>query len=302
MKGAGADYTETDNNTITFVTAPITDSVLLVTYQHTVSTTGNADTVDGYHANATPTANNIPVLDSNALLPVVALPTFYAADAEATDTYAITLSPVPAAYTTGMVVRFKANTVNTGAATLNVNSLGAKTIVKNFNVTLADGDIKANQIVEVIYDGTNFQLLSQISNVFGNNPYQFSAYRNAALNSNAGTLVFPFDTENYDTNNNFDITTNKGRYTVPITGYYLFTAGLTHTINERTIISLLVGGAGVRRGQDTQSTAGPTSVVISAILYLTKDQYVELEIYKVTATAMLVGSIYCWFDGRLMNT
>ena len=30
---------------------------------------GNADTVDTYHANATPTANNIPVLDANANLP-----------------------------------------------------------------------------------------------------------------------------------------------------------------------------------------------------------------------------------------
>ena len=91
--------------------------------------------------------------------------TMYAADAGSTDTYAITLSPVPAAYTTGMVVRFKANTVNTGAATLNVNSLGAKTIVKHLNLTLANSDIKANQLVEVIYDGTNFQLLSPIERI-----------------------------------------------------------------------------------------------------------------------------------------
>ena len=89
----------------------------------------------------------------------------YAADAGSTDTYAITLSPVPADYTTGMVVRFKANTVNTGAATLNVNSLGAKTIVKHLNVTLANSDIKANQLVEVIYDGTDFQLLSPIERI-----------------------------------------------------------------------------------------------------------------------------------------
>lgn len=90
----------------------------------------------------------------------------FAADAGANDTYVITLSPVPAAYANGMVFRFKANTVNTGAATLNVNSLGAKAIVKNYNVVLADGDIKANQIVEVQYDsvGDNFQLLSPVSN------------------------------------------------------------------------------------------------------------------------------------------
>lgn len=87
----------------------------------------------------------------------------YAADSGSTDAYAITLTPAPAAYATGQVFIFKANTVNTGTATLNVNSLGAKTIVKSYNVTLEDGDIKANQIVEVIYDGTNFQLLSPIS-------------------------------------------------------------------------------------------------------------------------------------------
>jgi len=65
MKGGGADYTETDSNTITFVTAPVTGSVLLVSYQYAVSTAGNADTLDGYHANATPTANNIPVLNAS---------------------------------------------------------------------------------------------------------------------------------------------------------------------------------------------------------------------------------------------
>jgi len=82
----------------------------------------------------------------------------YAADAGANDTYVITLSPVPTAYATGMTIRFKANTINTGAATINVNSLGAKTIVKNGATTLEDGDIKAGQIVTVCYDGTNFQL------------------------------------------------------------------------------------------------------------------------------------------------
>jgi len=87
----------------------------------------------------------------------------YAADAGSTDTYAVTLSPVPTAYTNGMLVNFKANTVNTGAATLNVNGLGAKSIVKNYNLALANGDIKANMIVSVIYDGTNFQLLSPVT-------------------------------------------------------------------------------------------------------------------------------------------
>lgn len=84
----------------------------------------------------------------------------YAADAGSTDTYAVTLAPAPTAYFTGMVVKFKANTLNTGAATLNVNALGAKDIKKNYNTALETGDILANQLVSVIYDGTNFQMLS----------------------------------------------------------------------------------------------------------------------------------------------
>lgn len=87
--------------------------------------------------------------------------TIYAADAGSSDTYAITLSPIPKEYTTGMMVTFKANTANTGAATLNCNSLGAKTIKKNNDQDLATGDIEASQFVTVVYDGTYFQMQSQ---------------------------------------------------------------------------------------------------------------------------------------------
>jgi hypothetical protein len=105
-----------------------------------------------------PTSNEKTVLTNltNAVLP-------YAVDAGSSDDYAVTLSPAPASYTAGMVVNFKANTISTGAATLNVNALGAKTIVKSYNLPLVNGDIKANQIVSVIYDGTNFQLLSPVT-------------------------------------------------------------------------------------------------------------------------------------------
>lgn len=82
----------------------------------------------------------------------------YAASSGGTDTYAITVTPAPSAYTTGQVFRFKADVANTGACTLNVNSLGAKTIKKNVSSDLLDNDIVANQIVTVVYDGTNFQL------------------------------------------------------------------------------------------------------------------------------------------------
>ena len=88
----------------------------------------------------------------------------YAADAGSNDTYVITLSPAPSAYVTGMVIHFKANTLNTGTATLNVNGLGAKTIVRSGGTTLLTGDILANQLVEVEYDGTNMVMQSAPAN------------------------------------------------------------------------------------------------------------------------------------------
>lgn len=87
----------------------------------------------------------------------------YIADAGSNDTYAITVVPAITAYSAGQEFTFKANTANTGACTLNVSGLGAKTIKKNVSTDLATGDILANQIVTVVYDGTNMQLKSSIS-------------------------------------------------------------------------------------------------------------------------------------------
>lgn len=90
-----------------------------------------------------------------------------AADGGGTDAYAITLSPAITAYITGQSFTFKANTANTGAATLNVNGLGAKTIKKpvgGITTDLADNDIRAGQWVDVIYDGTNMQMKSMLGN------------------------------------------------------------------------------------------------------------------------------------------
>ena len=112
---------------------------------------------------AAATADRVPPV---TVLPVLHQDNKYvfAADGEASDTYVITLTPAPAAYATGQVFYFTANTANTGAATLNVNGLGAKTIVKRGASTLANGDIAAGQAVVVIYDGTDFQMLSQLGN------------------------------------------------------------------------------------------------------------------------------------------
>lgn len=82
----------------------------------------------------------------------------YAADAQASDTYVISLTPALTAYTTGMAVRAKFNTVNTGACTLNVNSLWAKAIKTAAGVDPSNGLIPAGWVFTLIYDGTDFRL------------------------------------------------------------------------------------------------------------------------------------------------
>ena len=81
----------------------------------------------------------------------------YAADTGSADTYTIAPSPAIGGYATGQRFRFKAANTNTGASTLNVNSQGAKTIKKDRTDDLEAGDITADDIVTVQYDGTNFQ-------------------------------------------------------------------------------------------------------------------------------------------------
>lgn len=86
----------------------------------------------------------------------------YAA-ASGTNTITATYAPAPTAYATGQRFTFKAQNTITGAATLNVNALGAKNIYKKdissgTLVPLASGEIIQNGLYTVEYDGTQFQL------------------------------------------------------------------------------------------------------------------------------------------------
>jgi len=125
-----------------------------------------------YYINAAGTV--IPLLSGS--LPL------YAADAGSSDSYAVTLSPAPTAYAAGMFVTFYANTANTGAATLNCNSLGAKAIKKLRDQDLETGDIEAAQVITVMYDGTSFQMQSQLASSTGSG---------AGVRATSPTLVTP---------------------------------------------------------------------------------------------------------------
>ncbi|HVG17376.1 MAG TPA: hypothetical protein VM935_20550, partial [Chitinophagaceae bacterium] len=76
--------------------------------------------------------------------------------------YRVALLVAPTQYMPGMIVTFKTTAANAGSDSLNVNGLGAKVILKNVSDVLLANDIAANQMVSVIYDGSAFQVISQL--------------------------------------------------------------------------------------------------------------------------------------------
>jgi len=118
----------------------------------TIPTNNEKDALVG--DSGTPSTNNLYITELGLQRSVEV----YAVDAEASDTYVVTLDPVPAAYVAGMTIRVKFNTANTAAATINVNGLGAKNITKNGTTALQTGDISVAQVGTLVYDGTQFQL------------------------------------------------------------------------------------------------------------------------------------------------
>lgn len=80
--------------------------------------------------------------------------------ATGSDTYVAAMNPALTAYTTNMVVVGKFTTANTGACSINIDSLGAKSIKTVDGNDPQDGVIRANSVHVLVYDGTNFVVMT----------------------------------------------------------------------------------------------------------------------------------------------
>lgn len=87
----------------------------------------------------------------------------YAVDTASNDTYLAEVSGITA-YTAGLVIWLNPVTDNTGACTLNINSLGAKSLKTVLGGDPGDEHIDEAQIVPLCYDGTNFIIMTPDSN------------------------------------------------------------------------------------------------------------------------------------------
>jgi hypothetical protein len=133
-------------------------------------------------------------------------------------------SPVVTALIDGLVVVVKVANANTGAATVNVASLGAKNIVLPNGVALLAGDLIAGELAVLIYDASNtrFQLATRPSNA--QTPVFFSASSGSATSAPSGVVTTITDM----TIGSSDVTTAAAfsggiiTITAPIAGVWLF--------------------------------------------------------------------------------
>lgn len=155
------------------------------------------------------------------------------------------------AYVAGQRFSFIAAGNNTGAVTININSAGAKSIVKNGSVALQSGDMASGAAYEIVYDGTNFQLINpksstSVSSVSGGSTGIFMASTTAvtATISSGTPAVFTVASS-------VDVPANGTQITLNTTGvlptglsqnviYYVINASTT-TFN----VSLTSGGSAV---------------------------------------------------------
>lgn len=116
----------------------------------------------------------------------------YGVGAGAVNVMTTTLTPTLLAYTVGMEITVKVNLANTSTTpTLNVDALGAKTIVHKDGTALAIGDLPINHYAEFKYDGTNMVFQNPVEQIVGIS----GKSRNLVIIPNSGTPLTQIDVD-----------------------------------------------------------------------------------------------------------
>lgn len=130
------------------------------------------------------------------------------------------------------------------------------------------------------------------------NPYKFRAYRNAAQNTGAaGFSTIVFDTENFDTNGNFN--TTNGQYTAPVNGFYQFNYTVSAVIAASEVweIALFINGSEYSRGGRDLAPTIVQDISASDLVQMTAGQTADVRASSANARALQTGSSRTHFSG-----
>jgi hypothetical protein len=120
----------------------------------------------------------------------------------------------------------------------------------------------------------------------------FSAGPNATQSISAGTWTkMQYNTEEFDTNSNYDASTNY-RFTPTVAGYYQINGCAESTANSASgyfLVAVYKNGSAFKYGQNYKSdtSAGPSASIATLVYFNGSTDYVEL--YAVGANAWTRG-------------
>jgi len=139
----------------------------------------------------------------------------------------------------------------------------------------------------------------------GNGP-AFSAYANAVTSvANVTFTKIAFQVEEFDTNNNFDSTTNY-RFTPTVAGYYQISSGveLAGNINGGVAIVIYKNGSAYKTGSFyPNGNVSPIATVSSLVYFNGSTDYVEIYAYQASGISLntVSGIQFSWFNGAMIR-
>ena len=135
----------------------------------------------------------------------------------------------------------------------------------------------------------------------------FSAYLNAnqTLSNNAFTKI-ACNTEEFDTNNNYDNATNY-RFTPTVAGYYNITGGARVSATALTDFVLVIykNGSEYKRGSGWLMTASTVQLTCANLVYLNgSTDYVEIYAYMSATSGLIAagGASFTYFQAAMIRS
>ena len=132
----------------------------------------------------------------------------------------------------------------------------------------------------------------------------FSVYANNAqtISGNINTKI-QYNTERFDTNNNYDSTTNY-RFTPTVAGYYQINASMTFsgTAGAYTILEFFKNGSKYWGTNTQRANANYNAMFLSDVIYFNgSTDYLEVYGYDNATSNTIVGSGINTFSGALVR-
>jgi len=152
---------------------------------------------------------------------------------------------------------------------------------------------------------TVLTLPAQTGTVMVNGP-AFSAYQSVAQTITSSTFTkVNFNTEEWDTNSNYN--TSTYRFTPTVAGYYQVSCSIdagASTAATRVLPSIYKNGSGYRYGGNLGTVAGSSfTSVCSSIVYMNgSTDYIECYGYIIATTAIISPGGGTWFDACLVRS